>query len=96
DDVVSVEAVAMGPEGRVTKGKANVLKRGEAWDNAHEIHGFKIEGPFPHDDKFICMMEIDVTAKEGPMAGQRMLMKEACHYTVTDGKVSRVEFYYAM
>jgi len=93
DDAVAVEAME-GPNGRETVGKPAILKMDEWWDQAHDVHAMEIDGPYPHDDRFICFMEVDVTAKEGPMAGQRTTMKEACHYTVADGRIVRSEFYY--
>lgn len=39
-------------------------------------------------------MKIDVTAKEGPMANQRMQMDEVCLYTTQAGKITEVEFYW--
>ena len=37
-----------------------------------------------------------MTAKCGPMAGQRMQMQEAGLYTVDNGKIVMEEFYYHM
>ncbi len=94
DDAVSIEAMAAGPKGRETKGKKDLLAGSDWFFEAHEIHAGEIDGPYPCDDKFICFMSIDLTARQGPMAGQRMQMKEACHYTVKNGKITRSEFYY--
>ena len=97
DDAVQIEAME-DPSGtfpRVTEGKEALLKSSDWWEQNHEVHGYEQDGPYPHDDKFIMIMRIDVTAKAGPMEGQRMDMHEACHYTVKDGKISKVEFYYA-
>lgn len=96
DDAVAVEAMEGGPHGRETRGKDKLLEMADWWEGAHEVHSSSTDGPYPHDDRFICMMEIDVTAKEGPMAGQRMKMKEACLYTVADGRITRSDFFYAM
>ena len=65
------------------------------WEGAHEVHGMELKGPFPHENgRFAVWMSLDVTANEGPMAGKRMQMQEVCLYTVEDGKISRVEFYW--
>lgn len=96
DDSVAIEAVEGGPHGRETQGKGKLLELSDWWESAHEVHSSHTEGPYPHDDRFVCMMEIDVTSKEGPMAGQRMKMKEACLYTVKNGQITRSEFFYAM
>ena len=95
DDAVAIEAMAGGPKGREVRGKEDLLAGCDWFFNAFEIHGGEIQSPYPLDDRFICRMTIDVTGKEGPMAGQRMLMEEACLYTVKDGKITRSEFFYA-
>lgn len=94
DDAVSHEAMEGGPKGRVTKGKADLLAGSDWFFSAHEIHGGNIDGPYPHDDEFICFMTLDCTAKEGPMAGMRMEMKEAARYRVQNGKIVESKFYY--
>ena len=48
------------------------------------------------DDRFGAIFELDITAKQGPTAGQRMQMKELAIYTVHDGKIAREEFFYSM
>lgn len=96
DDAVSVEPMGdpTGQFPRETAGKAAILKAGEWWVANHEIHSAEYKGPYPHEDRFILFMQVDVTAKGGPMEGQRFTMAEACHYTVRDGKISRAEFYW--
>ncbi|MBB6430105.1 nuclear transport factor 2 family protein [Algisphaera agarilytica] len=96
DDAKHIEACAMGDDmPQVTEGKEALLKMNDWWDNAHDVHGMEIKGPFPHDNgSFAVWMSIDCTAKEGPMAGQRMQMEEVCLYAVKDGKISQVEFYW--
>ena len=95
DDCSSVEAVDFSGEGRELNGKEAILGKTEWFFNANEIHGGKTEGPFPHDDKFIVYFEMDLTPKEGPMAGQRNVIKECGLYTTRDGKVVKEEFFYA-
>ena len=94
DDAIAYEAMEGGPHGREMKGKETLLQASDWFFSAMEVHGASIDGPYPNDDKFICFMSIDLTAKEGPMAGQRMQMKEAALYTVKDGKIPRSDFYY--
>jgi len=88
------------PEGMFPNGpqsKAQLLKGTDFFFESHEIHGGTTEGPFPHgDDRFICYMQIDCTPKDGPMAGHRMDMREACVYTVRDGKIVKSEFCYTL
>ncbi|MEM0982420.1 MAG: SnoaL-like domain-containing protein [Planctomycetota bacterium] len=83
----------MYPNGKQTKDQ--LLKGSDAFFAMNEIHGGNTEGPFPHgDNQFICYMSLDCTPKAGPMAGQRMDMKEACVYTVEDGKITGSKFCY--
>ncbi|MCA9295303.1 MAG: nuclear transport factor 2 family protein [Phycisphaerales bacterium] len=96
DNVVAVEPIEMEPgKGRETVGKDAVLASSDWFFNMFEVHDATCEGPYPFDDHFICFMSIDLTAKQGPMAGQRMQMKEAGRYEVQNGKITRTEFYYA-
>ena len=92
-DAVSVEAG--GPPGmdRTAKGLAAIKGKGEWWYANHEVHSLKVTGPFPHDDRFIVIYDMDVTNK-GP--GQRFQMQEAALYTVANGKIVREEFFYVM
>ena len=60
------------------------------------MHGVKVEGPWPHGDRFIVRFTLDVTAKSGPMAGKRFSMDEVGLYTVKEGKVVQEEFFYHM
>ena len=73
-----------------------VRKKGEWWEETHEVHGGSVEGPWPHGDRFIVRFKYDVTAKTGPMTGKRMQLDEAALYTVKNGKVVQEEFFYHM
>jgi ketosteroid isomerase-like protein len=96
DNVVSVESA--GPPGKPldTHGKSAVIGKSEWWMANHQIHSSVVDGPWPHDDQFIVTFDMDITAKAGPMAGQRFKMKEAGLYTVKDGKVVHEVFFYSM
>ncbi len=96
DDAKHIEAAAMGPDmPQVTEGKTTILERNDWWEGCHEVHGLELKGPYPHGNgSFAVWMQLDVTAKEGPMANQRMQMGEVCVYAVKDGKISQVEFYW--
>lgn len=98
DDIVSEEVATMPGTGlpRVAKGIDAVRAKWQWWYDNNEIHGGSCTGPFPHGNQFIVIFEMDTTAKSGPMAGQRMQMKEAAHYTVKDGKIVHEAFYYDM
>jgi hypothetical protein len=92
-DAVSVEAGAMPGMDRAAKGLAAIKGKGEWWYGNHEVHSLKVTGPFPHDDRFIVIFDMDVTNKG---SGQRIQMQEAALYTVANGKIVKEEFFYAM
>ena len=95
-NIVSLEAAAMpGMPARIEGFKA-VREKSEKFVRTHEIHSQSCTGPWPHGDRFIVVMKHDVTAKAGPMAGQRMVHEEANLYTVKDGKIVQEEFFYDM
>ena len=98
DDIVSIEAVDSGSADmpQTMTGKDAVLGKNQWWCENHEVHSGKVTGPFPHGDKFILLMDYDITPKCGPMSGQRMQMQEAGLYTVNDGKIVKEEFFYDM
>lgn len=95
-NVVSVEAMEMPDMPSRLEGLEAVRGKGEWWMANHEIHSQTVDGPYPHGDRFIVFFAMEVTAKIGPMAGQRMSMSEAALYTVKGGKVVQEEFFYAM
>lgn len=37
---------------------------------------------------------MDITPREGPMAGKRLTMEEVCLYYVENGRITREEFFY--
>lgn len=89
--------VAGSPDGavpRVNRGKQTLLEQVEWWLRAHEVHSCSVSDPYPNGDEFIVTMHNDVTANEGPYAGKRFEMKEACRYKVEDGKIVEATFYY--
>lgn len=98
DDIVSVEAVDMGNPNlpQTITGKDAVLGKNQWWSENHEVHAGQVVGPFPHGERFITVMDYDVTPTCGPMAGQRMQMQETGLYTVKDGKIVKEEFFYHM
>jgi hypothetical protein len=95
-DIVSVEAVANPQMPQRMQGIAAVRGKAEWWLANHEVHKAEADGPWPHGDRFIVRFRYDVTAKAGPMAGQRMQLDEAALYTVRGGKVVHEEFFYDM
>jgi hypothetical protein len=95
-NIVSVEAMAMGPIAQTTEGIKAVHGKSEWWFANHTVHSGKATGPWPHGDRFIVHFNYDVTSKTGPMAGKRMTLDEAALYAVQDGKIVKEEFFYAM
>ncbi len=98
DDIVSVEAFDSGnPDMPQTMTGIDAIRgKNQWWSENHEVHSGNVAGPFPHGDKFILLFDYDVTAKCGPMNGQRMQMQEAGLYTVENGKIVKEEFFYDM
>jgi len=94
DDIVSIEPV--GGEGMPARmeGLEAIKGKNQWWEENHEAHGLKVDGPFVGDgDQFAVRFHMDVTPK---MTGQRMKMAEMALYTVKDGKIAQEEFYYYM
>jgi hypothetical protein len=95
-DIVSIEAVDNPTFARRIEGFDAVRGKSETWDQNNEVHSVEVEGPWPHDDRFIVRFKLDITPKAGPMAGQRMTLDETGLYTVEDGKIVQEEFFYNM
>lgn len=74
--------------------KSSLLVAADKFFETMEVHGGEVDGPYPWDDKFICFMRLDATPTEGPMAGQRMDMREACVYRTANGKITESHFCY--
>ena len=92
-DVVSVEAGAPPGKSAESKGIPAVMEKGKQWMTDHEVHSAKVEGPWPHGDKFIVRFTYDVTNKP---SGNRLTMDEAALFTVENDKIVREEFFYSM
>ena len=95
-DVVSVEAMGDETMPAVMTGRDVIRGKNEWWLQNHQVHSAKVKGPFPNGERFTVIYDFVVTPKVGPMAGKRMRMEEVALYTVTDGKISREEFFYDM
>jgi ketosteroid isomerase-like protein len=92
-DIVSVEAGAPPGMSAETRGIEGVIGKGTWWAENHIVHSAKVEGPWPHGDRFIVRFTYDITVKKD---NQRMTMDEAALFTVADGKIVREEFFYTM
>ena len=93
-NIVSKEAQA--PEGMPAEmqGIDAIRGKNEWWVNNHQIHSAETQGPYVNGDRFAVVFDYDVTPTAGPMAGQRMQMKEVAVYTVDNGKIVHEEFLY--
>jgi hypothetical protein len=90
-DVVSVEAAAMPGLPAEVKGVKALAEKSKQWVANHEIHSAKVEGPWPHGNRFVVRFSYDVTNKP---SGKRFQMEEAALFTVENGKIVREEFFY--
>jgi ketosteroid isomerase-like protein len=90
-DAVSVEAMSMPGMPAEVRGLQAIMEKGKSWMDNHEIHSAKLEGPWPHGDRFIVRFTYDITNKP---SGRRMQMDETALFTVADGKIVREEFFY--
>ncbi len=90
-NIVSVEAMAMDPMPATMEGIEAIKQKNQWFGENHEVHEAKVDGPFPHGDKFAVLFDYDVTNKA---SGERVKMKEVGLFTVANGKIAREEFYY--
>lgn len=81
---------------RITEGKRSLLEKAEKFARTTTVHGASCGKPIVNGDQFVCDMSLDCTCSEGPMAGQRMNMKETALYTVKNGKITEGKFFYGM
>lgn len=89
DDVVSKEP--KGHPHEITKGKANVKKNTQGFeDSVEQMHGIIASDPIVHGNFFAYSLDIDATYK----GRGRARMGELCVYEVKDGKVIYDEFFY--
>ncbi|MEM6372711.1 MAG: nuclear transport factor 2 family protein [Pseudomonadota bacterium] len=90
-DAVSVEAMDNG-NGREVQGIDAIKVKHAWWDSTFEVLGGDISDPFPSGDgRFAVIFEMKAKHIE---SGEVSDMKEVALYTVTDGKITREEFFY--
>ena len=90
-DAVSVEAADNG-QGREAHGLDAIKGKHDWWNAAFEVVSGDISDPMPHgDDRFAVIFDISVKNRE---SGEVTAMKEVAVYHVTDGKITREEFFY--
>lgn len=96
DNARHVEAMEMpgNPPARIMQGKPALIAMSEHFGKTNTIHACSCSDPLINGDQFVCQMSLDMTAGEGPMAGQRVTMAETCLYTVANGKITEAKFFY--
>ncbi len=95
-EVISVEAMGSPEMPAEMRGIDKIKGKNQWWFENHELHSAKVEGPYPHNDRFAVKFHFDVTPKAGPQKGKRFQMDEVGIYTVKNGKIVREEFFYSM
>jgi hypothetical protein len=90
-DAVSVEAHAPPGGERTAKGLEAIRAKSKWWTDNHTVHKAEMFGPYPHDDRFAVRFLYDITHKP---SSKRMTMDEVGIFTVTNGKITREEFFY--
>ena len=94
DNAKHVEAMEGPGCARVNEGKASLLEKAEKFAKTTTVHGATVSKPIVNGEQFVCQMTMDCTCSDGPMAGQRMNMKETALYTVKNGKITEGKFFY--
>ena len=89
--IVSVEAAAPPGGSREVTGLDAVRAKGQWWQDNHEVHSAKVEGPLVAGDFFAVTFKMDVTFKP---ASKRHMMEEIAVYHCAGGKIVREEFFY--
>jgi ketosteroid isomerase-like protein len=92
-DAVSVEAGAPPGQDRTAKGLEAIRAKSKWWQENHTVHKAELFGPYPHDDRFAVRFVYDITQKG---SGKRITMDEVGLFTVSNGKISKEEFFYTM
>src|SRR5260370_25327575 len=84
DDIVSVEAHAMGGGSPETRGKEGVRGKVDWWVNSMDVHAFDVKGPFVAHDRFVVQFDAEVSDKK---TKERSQMSAVGVYTVTNGNI---------
>lgn len=92
ESIVSVEAAAQPGQSAEKRGIAEVVAKSKWWADNHEVHGAKIDGPWPNGNRFIVCFDYDVTFKP---TGKRFHMVEGALYEVKNDKIVREDFFYS-
>lgn len=91
-DCVSAEAFDNG-NGREVQGIPAIMAKHDWFEGEMDVLDMKVSDPMPHgEDRFAVTFEMMGRDKK---SGAEYPMNEIAIYTVTNGKISREEFFYA-
>lgn len=90
-DIVSIEEAGT-PMERAEGFEAVMQKSAHFEKTTKEIHSMEVSEPVVAGNHFSMAMKMDRTDTDG----NRMPMHEICVYQVTDGKISKEQFFYPM
>ena len=74
-------------------GRDACLSKSKHWAETNEVHSIKVDGPYPHGDRFAVIFDLDITRRAD---NQRITMREIALYAVKNDKIVREEFFYSM
>ena len=94
DNAKHTEAMEMPGCPRITEGKAALIEKSEKFAKTTTVHSKSCTEPLVNGEQFTCNMTMDCTSHDGPMAGKRVQMSETSLYTVKNGKIADVKFFY--
>jgi len=90
ENAVSIEPEASPAFDKETKGLAAIIEKGKKFESmVQTMHSIVMSAPIVAGNSFACVLDMDVTMKEGG----RMPMKELCVYQVKNGKIIEEQFY---
>jgi ketosteroid isomerase-like protein len=92
-DTVSIEAGAPPGQDRAARGLDAIKAKSQWWRDNHTVHGAEVSGPYPNDDRFAVRFVFDVTHEP---SGKRFSMDEIGLFTVSNGKITKEEFFYTV
>lgn len=95
ENLYSSKAVSIEPPGGPwpveARGMEEIAKKGQQFEEMVEaFHGVEVSDPIVGGNHFSIAMTMDVTYKGAP----RMKNTEICVYEVTDGKITKEQFFY--
>ena len=68
-DIVSVEAHGTPEMPAEMRGIDKIRGKNQWWNKNHEVHSAKVEGPFPHKDRFAVKFHFEVSRRAARKKG---------------------------